>query len=89
MNREAAALRVPVYSIFRGKTGAVDAYLEADHRLTMVRSVEQVRELIRLIPRNWSQKPALSESGAMQSIVAHIKTALAESIQKSRVTDQR
>ena len=27
MNREAAALGVPVYSIFRGKTGAVDRYL--------------------------------------------------------------
>ena len=28
MNREAAALGVPVYSIFRGKLGAVDKYLE-------------------------------------------------------------
>ena len=27
MNREAAALGVPVYSIFRGKIGAVDQYL--------------------------------------------------------------
>ena len=27
MNREAAALRVPVYSIFRGRIGAVDKYL--------------------------------------------------------------
>ena len=29
MNREAAALGVPVYSIFRGKIGAVDRYLSA------------------------------------------------------------
>ena len=29
MNREAAALGVPVYSIFRGKTGAVDREIEA------------------------------------------------------------
>ena len=30
MNREAAALRVPVYSIFRGRMGAVDKYLAQD-----------------------------------------------------------
>jgi len=29
MNREAAALGVPVYSIFRGKSGAVDASCRA------------------------------------------------------------
>ena len=33
MNREAAALGVPVYSIFRGKTGAVDLMLEEEGRL--------------------------------------------------------
>jgi predicted glycosyltransferase len=29
MNREAAALGVPVYSIFLGKSGAVDRYLSS------------------------------------------------------------
>jgi predicted glycosyltransferase len=38
MNREAAALGVPVYSIFRGKTGAVDRFLEASGRLVMLES---------------------------------------------------
>ena len=32
MNREAAALAVPVYSIFRGKTGAVDRRLASEGR---------------------------------------------------------
>src|SRR5207249_3809437 len=41
MNREAAALGVPVYSIFRGKTGAVDSKLEQEGRLIMVRSVDE------------------------------------------------
>src|SRR5712692_2957700 len=36
MNREAAALNVPVYSIFRGKIGAVDRYLAKSGRLIMI-----------------------------------------------------
>jgi predicted glycosyltransferase len=44
MNREAAALEgVPVYSIFRGKIGAIDRYL-ADHgRMVLLESVEDVK----------------------------------------------
>src|SRR5262249_25544749 len=51
MNREAAALGVPVYSIFRGKIGAVDHYLAKSGRLVLVESVEEVRTKIRLEPR--------------------------------------
>src|SRR5207247_4353011 len=43
MNREAAALGVPVYSIFRGRIGAVDRYLSATGRLVLLESVEDVR----------------------------------------------
>src|SRR5262249_16929776 len=42
MNREAAALGVPVYSIFRGSIGAVDRYLAAEGRLTLLESAEDV-----------------------------------------------
>src|SRR5271166_6120344 len=35
MNREAAAMGVPVYSIFRGKIGSVDRYLADEGRLIM------------------------------------------------------
>jgi predicted glycosyltransferase len=42
MNREAAALDVPVYSIFRGKIGAVDQYLSQSGRLILLESVEDV-----------------------------------------------
>ncbi|BFU93236.1 MAG: hypothetical protein NTAFB01_44230 [Nitrospira sp.] len=46
MNREAAALGVPVYSIFRGQLGAVDRYL-ADHgRLTLIETPADVRARI-------------------------------------------
>ncbi len=37
MNREAAALGVPVYSIFRGQLGAVDQYLAKEGRLTIIK----------------------------------------------------
>lgn len=42
MNREAAALDIPVYSVFRGKLGAVDRYLADKGRLVLLRSVEDV-----------------------------------------------
>jgi predicted glycosyltransferase len=46
MNREAAALGVPVYSIFRGKLGAVDRYLAQHQRLILIEAVEEVRAKI-------------------------------------------
>lgn len=52
MNREAAALGVPVYSIFRGTMGAVDKYLESQGRLTLLTSPEDVRTRIHLVHRN-------------------------------------
>jgi predicted glycosyltransferase len=52
MNREAAALGVPVYSIFRGKIGAVDRYLEKTGRLTLIEKPEDVRAMIKVTHRN-------------------------------------
>src|SRR5439155_26665375 len=48
MNREAAALKVPVYSIFRGKIGAVDRYLSECGKLVLIESVEDVDTRIEL-----------------------------------------
>jgi predicted glycosyltransferase len=42
MNREAALLGVPVYSLFMGKMGTIDRMLADQDRLTWVRSVEEV-----------------------------------------------
>jgi predicted glycosyltransferase len=52
MNREAAALRVPVYSIFRGTIGAVDRYLASQDRLILLESPADVRSKIRLQRRD-------------------------------------
>ena len=51
MNREAAALGVPVYSIFRGKIGAVDRYLSDQGRLTLIESPQDVSSKIKLTRR--------------------------------------
>jgi uncharacterized protein len=55
MNREAAALHVPVYSIFRGKIGAVDRYLCETGRLILIERTEDIREKITLQKRTISE----------------------------------
>jgi predicted glycosyltransferase len=72
MNREAAALGVPVYSTFRGKIGAVDRYLAAQGRLTLIESPAQVRTKIALRCRPRPHSPGLCNQGALEAIVAHI-----------------
>jgi uncharacterized protein len=42
MNREAAALGVPVYSIFRGKSGAVDRHLHRSGRLEFLETASEI-----------------------------------------------
>jgi predicted glycosyltransferase len=54
MNREAAALGVPVYSIFRGAMGGVDRYLAEQGRLVFVETPEDVRTKIRVEQRDRS-----------------------------------
>ncbi len=72
MNREAAALGVPVYSIFRGKIGAVDRYLSEKGRLVLIENEEQLHSKIVLAHRDKSFKPAGSDSPALRQIVSHI-----------------
>jgi predicted glycosyltransferase len=45
MAREAAIIGTPAYSLFAGKPGAVDAALERDGKLTILRKTEEVRNL--------------------------------------------
>src|SRR5437762_9318457 len=58
MNREAAALGVPVYSVFRGKIGAVDRNLQAEGRLILIESLEDVDHKIILKRRPKEAQPA-------------------------------
>lgn len=76
MNREAAALQVPVYSVFRGKIGAVDHYLAENDRLVLLESVEDVETKISLTRRNIAAHPAHGESRALQTIANHVESIL-------------
>ncbi len=78
MNREAAALGVPVYSIFSGRIGAVDNYLSAQGRLTLVRNTEEVWSKIRLEWRPKLSRPDVVGPRALQCIIAHILNLLSE-----------
>lgn len=72
MNREAAALGVPVYSIFRGKTGAVDRYLSTSGRLVMIESAEDLPAKVRLEQRSRPLALDGAQRPALQAIVDHI-----------------
>jgi len=76
MNREAAALGVPVYSIFRGKMGAVDRKLEEEGRLTIVRSAGEVGEKIAFERRDKTGVPDHRPRRALEDIVGHVETII-------------
>jgi predicted glycosyltransferase len=68
MNREAAALGVPVYSIFRGKVGAVDRHLADTGRLVLLERVEDIHTKILLRPRVRDRREVSESSAALRSI---------------------
>ena len=76
MNREAAALGVPVYSVFRGKIGAVDKYLAEDGRLILLDNMKDVRSKVVLAHRNRPYLPDGSVRPALQTIVNNIISIL-------------
>jgi len=51
MNREAVLLGVPVYSIFSGRLGSIDALMEHDGLMTFIRDAADVQK-IRLVKRD-------------------------------------
>ena len=78
MNREAAALGVPVYSIFRGKIGAVDQYLAHNGRLTLLENVEDVKTKMEIVSRDKSPNPQPRNQGALGMILGHLENILGE-----------
>jgi len=72
MNREAAALGVPVYSIFRGKIGAVDHYLARTGRLVLLESIEDIPRKINLSRRERPATPRTGDRRTLDSIVENI-----------------
>jgi uncharacterized protein len=80
MNREAAALGVPVYSIFKGKLGAVDRYLAREGRLVLIETRDDVRSKIRVAKRPREAAPAATDRPALRQILgaAHELMALSD-----------
>jgi predicted glycosyltransferase len=75
MNREAAALHMPVYSIFRGRIGAVDRKLHEEGRLMLVETMEDA-DRIPLRRRSHCLAAAGTRSPALATVVDHIIAVL-------------
>jgi uncharacterized protein len=86
MNREAAALGVPVYSIFRGKIGAVDRYLADQGRMVLLETTEDVKTKIRIERRPRSAQSPKNNHAALDTIVQNIVSILDTLISKPRAT---
>jgi predicted glycosyltransferase len=76
MNREAAALGIPVYSLFRGTMGAVDKYLAETGRLVLLESEQDVREKLKLVPRSKTLASRPKQLVTLNAVVNHICTIL-------------
>jgi predicted glycosyltransferase len=88
MNREAAAMGVPVYSIFRGKIGAVDRYLVDQGRLILLETADDVRTKIKAVPRKQSKQIfSQANSPALQTIVQSVVSILENQASKPERRD--
>jgi hypothetical protein len=76
MNREAAALGIPVYSLFRGTMGAVDKHLAAVGKLILLESEQDVREKLSLVHRTKMLVPSSTQRATLEAIVNHISSIL-------------
>lgn len=80
INREAAALGVPVYSIFCGTPASVDLWLEKQNRLSILRTLNDVETRIRIEKRDKTfHNNQFSDTRVLNQVVDHIeKVALSE-----------
>ena len=77
MNREAAALGVPVYSIFRGPTGAVDRHLHASGRLIMLENVNDIDARVQLVRRKRRPLQEAQEGLSLLCVVRALEEIIA------------
>ena len=76
MIREAAALKVPAYSIFGGEIGAVDSYLKENGRLILLSTVDDVDHKLIISKRLKQQTSELMENAALDKIVETVEIML-------------
>ncbi len=76
MNREAAVLGVPVYSIFQSKIGAVDKYLSENGRLTLISYDDDLSEKIKLEKVNRKIDLLSNNSDTLNQVKSHLVTII-------------
>jgi predicted glycosyltransferase len=72
MNREAAALGVPVFSLFRGNLGAVDRQLNLEGRLGLITSLADV-DRIPVVKRQVKPVTEVTSRSTLMQIVDTIE----------------
>jgi predicted glycosyltransferase len=87
MNREAAALGVPVYSVFRGPIGAVDRHLCDQHRMVLIETAADADRKILLRPRTKGRLSTRPASSALADILNHLSQIIA-SLQRNALQDR-
>jgi len=73
INREAAALGIPVYSLSYGKIAAVDSALEQEGRLTIIRSADEIWNKIQIVRRDKNLASNGNARLAMKDIIENIE----------------
>ena len=76
MNREAAALGVPVYSIFRGAIGAVDKYLASKGKLVLLENEAEIATRISTKKRAPLCQATVQTNETLNSIVRTITAVM-------------
>jgi uncharacterized protein len=84
MNREAAALGIPVYSIFRGKIGAVDTFLAEKGRMVLIESPADLPSKLQVTRRLRGSYKA-KEQATLEAVVQHIASLADSGVQKQTV----
>lgn len=73
MNREAAALDIPVYSVFRGKSGAVDRHLQKEGKMVLIETSADVQNKILLLRRDRNVAAKVEARSALSDIVSEVE----------------
>lgn len=79
MNREAAALHVPVYSIFRGKLGAVDRFLSEQGRLVLIESVDDIKKIA--VTKRTTAGSNETSTATIDTVINHIVSIVEPNLQ--------
>lgn len=72
MNREAAALGIPVYSVFRGTIGAVDRYLAANGRMVLLETPADLPDKLTVRRRDRGNHAFATELTTLEAVTNHI-----------------